>query len=207
MSSVYLFSVTPETPPIETIESGDEVSLVVRGAFADVEDIRTVPTPFTPACDGHPLAPRLRADPGQRGGARGRGPHRHPRDGRPRGRDDRDPPRLRGPAARVRGSEAPPVPGARREGVVRRPGPAAPQPEPRHRLDDAAGRLQAVLRGRVRRRLRPEGRRCRKPHPPPGHGAGRDGVLRRSARRDQRRDHHRDGASSAPRRSPHGSPW
>jgi acetamidase/formamidase len=29
----------------------------VRGAFDDVEDIRAVPTPFTPACDGHPLAP------------------------------------------------------------------------------------------------------------------------------------------------------
>ena len=57
MSPVYLFSVTPDTPPVETIESGGEVSLVVRGAFADVEDIGTVPTPFTPACDGHPLAP------------------------------------------------------------------------------------------------------------------------------------------------------
>jgi amidase len=33
------------------------VTLVVRGAFADVRDIRDVPTPFTPACDGHPLAP------------------------------------------------------------------------------------------------------------------------------------------------------
>ena len=29
----------------------------MRGAFADVRDIRDVPTPFTPACDGHPLAP------------------------------------------------------------------------------------------------------------------------------------------------------
>ena len=57
MSSVYLFSVTPDTPPVETIDSGSEVSLVVRGAFADIDDIRNVPTPFTPACDGHPLAP------------------------------------------------------------------------------------------------------------------------------------------------------
>lgn len=57
MSSVYLFSVSPDTPPVDTIDSGAEVSLVVRGAFADVEDIRSVPTPFTPACDGHPLAP------------------------------------------------------------------------------------------------------------------------------------------------------
>ena len=57
MSTVYLFSVNPDTAPVETIESGAEVTLVVRGAFADVADIRDVPTPFTPACDGHPLAP------------------------------------------------------------------------------------------------------------------------------------------------------
>ncbi len=57
MDTVYLFSVTPDTPPVETIDSGAEVTLVVRGAFADVEDIRDVPTPFTPECDGHPLAP------------------------------------------------------------------------------------------------------------------------------------------------------
>ncbi len=57
MSSVYLFSVNPDTPPVDTINSGEEVSLVVRGAFADVDDIRDIPTPFTPACDGHPLAP------------------------------------------------------------------------------------------------------------------------------------------------------
>ena len=49
MESVYLFSVNPDTPPIRTIESGEEVSLVVRGAFADVEDINAIPTPFTPA--------------------------------------------------------------------------------------------------------------------------------------------------------------
>jgi len=54
---VYLFSVNPSTPPAMTIDSGDEVELEVRGAFADVTDIRNVPTPFTPACDGHPLAP------------------------------------------------------------------------------------------------------------------------------------------------------
>jgi hypothetical protein len=29
----------------------------VRGAFDDAEDISTVPTPFTPACYGHSLAP------------------------------------------------------------------------------------------------------------------------------------------------------
>ena len=57
MKTTYLFSVNPSTPPVREIESGEEVSLVVRGAFADVPDIRDVPTPFTPACDGHPLAP------------------------------------------------------------------------------------------------------------------------------------------------------
>ena len=30
--------------------------LVVRGAFADVKDISAIPTPFTRACDGYPLA-------------------------------------------------------------------------------------------------------------------------------------------------------
>ena len=53
----YLFSVNAATPSAMTIDSGEEVTLVVRGAFADVRDIRDVPTPFTPACDGHPLAP------------------------------------------------------------------------------------------------------------------------------------------------------
>ena len=57
MNSVYLFSVTPDTPPVQTIEPGETVTLVVRGAFADVEDIGAIPTPFTPECDGHPLAP------------------------------------------------------------------------------------------------------------------------------------------------------
>jgi len=53
----YLFSVNTHTPPTMTIDSGEEFTVEVRGAFDDVEDIRTVPTPFTPACDGHPLAP------------------------------------------------------------------------------------------------------------------------------------------------------
>jgi len=57
MEKVYLFSVSPSTPPVMTIDPGEEVTLDVRGAFADVADIRDVPTPFTPACDGHPLAP------------------------------------------------------------------------------------------------------------------------------------------------------
>ncbi len=54
---VYLFSVNPQTPAMMTIGSGEVVQLEVRGAFADIRDIRDVPTPFTPACDGHPLAP------------------------------------------------------------------------------------------------------------------------------------------------------
>jgi amidase len=53
----YLFSVNPQTPPVMSIRSGEEFTLEVRGAFDDIEDIRAVPTPFTPACDGHPLAP------------------------------------------------------------------------------------------------------------------------------------------------------
>jgi amidase len=57
MKTWYLFDVNPKTPPALEIDSGGEVTLEVRGAFADVPDIRDVPTPFTPACDGHPLAP------------------------------------------------------------------------------------------------------------------------------------------------------
>src|SRR5215472_1678684 len=53
----YLFSVNTRTPPTMTVDSGEEFRVEVRGAFDDVEDIRVVPTPFTPACDGHPLAP------------------------------------------------------------------------------------------------------------------------------------------------------
>src|ERR1700732_2507579 len=40
-----------------TVDSGEEFTVEVRGAFDDIEDISAVPTPFTPACDGHPLAP------------------------------------------------------------------------------------------------------------------------------------------------------
>jgi len=41
-----------------TVDSGGgEFTVEVRGAFDDVEDISAVPTAFTPACDGHPLAP------------------------------------------------------------------------------------------------------------------------------------------------------
>src|SRR4029077_909839 len=40
-----------------TVDPGEEFTIEVRGAFDDVEDISAVPTPFTPACDLHPLAP------------------------------------------------------------------------------------------------------------------------------------------------------
>ena len=53
----YLFSVNTHTPPTMTVDSGEEFTVEVRGAFDDVEDISAVPTPFTPGCDGHPLAP------------------------------------------------------------------------------------------------------------------------------------------------------
>ena len=53
----YLFSVNTRTPPTMTVGSGEEFTVEVCGAFDDVEDIRAVPTPFTPPCDGHPLAP------------------------------------------------------------------------------------------------------------------------------------------------------
>jgi amidase len=53
----YLFEVTPNTPPVDTIDPGAVLELVVEGAFEDVDDITTVPTPFAPECEGHPLAP------------------------------------------------------------------------------------------------------------------------------------------------------
>jgi hypothetical protein len=49
----YLFSVNTHTPPTMTVDPGEEFTVEVRGAFDDVEDISAVPTPFTPACDGH----------------------------------------------------------------------------------------------------------------------------------------------------------
>ena len=53
----YLFSVNVGTPPTMRVDSGEVFTIEVRGAFDDIDDIRTVPTPFTPACDGHPLTP------------------------------------------------------------------------------------------------------------------------------------------------------
>jgi hypothetical protein len=40
-----------------TVDAGEEFTAEARGAFDGVEDIIAAPTPFTPACDGHPLAP------------------------------------------------------------------------------------------------------------------------------------------------------
>jgi hypothetical protein len=37
-----------------TVDSGETFTIEVRGALDDVEDISAVPTPFTPARDGHP---------------------------------------------------------------------------------------------------------------------------------------------------------
>jgi amidase len=55
--TVYLFDISPATPSVMTIESGATIDVEVRGAFDDIHDIAAVPVPFTPACDGHPLAP------------------------------------------------------------------------------------------------------------------------------------------------------
>jgi len=55
--TIYLFDINPRTPPIMTIDAGATIDVEVRGAFDDIEDIAAVPVPFTPACDGHPLAP------------------------------------------------------------------------------------------------------------------------------------------------------
>src|SRR5713101_5619736 len=52
----YLFWISTRTPPTMTVDSGEEFTVEVSGAFDDVEDISTVATPITPACDGYPLA-------------------------------------------------------------------------------------------------------------------------------------------------------
>ena len=57
MAKTYLFTVGPATPPAMTIDPGTEIAVTVDGAFDDIEDIALVPTPFTPASEGHPLAP------------------------------------------------------------------------------------------------------------------------------------------------------
>lgn len=57
MKKTYLFSVNPSTRPTQTIESGETIHLEVEGAFVDIDDISSVPTPFTSESEGHPLAP------------------------------------------------------------------------------------------------------------------------------------------------------
>ena len=57
MDTVYLFSVSPDTPPTMRIAPGEAFTIEIRGAFEDVTDIGAIPTPFTPASEGHPLAP------------------------------------------------------------------------------------------------------------------------------------------------------
>ena len=57
MAKTYLFSVNSSSPPSQSIDPGDEIDVVVEGAFEDIEDIDAVPTPFTPESEGHPLAP------------------------------------------------------------------------------------------------------------------------------------------------------
>jgi len=52
----YLFEVTSKTPPVETIDPGTEIEVVVEGGLDDIDDIAAVPQPFTPECEGHPLA-------------------------------------------------------------------------------------------------------------------------------------------------------
>ena len=52
-----MFSVNPNTPPEMKIEPGAQVEIVVDGSLKEVEDVRTIPTPFTPENEGHPLSP------------------------------------------------------------------------------------------------------------------------------------------------------
>ena len=53
----YLFAVNTRTPPTMAVGSGEEFTIEVRGAFDDIEDIRAVPTPFTPACPSRSRRP------------------------------------------------------------------------------------------------------------------------------------------------------
>ena len=57
MEKVYLFGVNRDTPPALNIEPGERFTIGIEGAFDDVDDIGEIPTPFTPECEGHPLAP------------------------------------------------------------------------------------------------------------------------------------------------------
>lgn len=57
MAKAYIFSVNPNTPPAMQIAPGEEVTIDVDGSLKEIDDVRTVPTPFTPECEGHPLSP------------------------------------------------------------------------------------------------------------------------------------------------------
>ena len=52
----YLFEVATDTPPVDTIDPGAEIEVMVEGGLDDIDDIAAVPRPFTPEAEGHPLA-------------------------------------------------------------------------------------------------------------------------------------------------------
>ena len=52
----YLFEVATDTPPVDTIDPGAEIEVMVEGGLDDIDDIAAVPQPFTPEAEGHPLA-------------------------------------------------------------------------------------------------------------------------------------------------------
>ena len=53
----YLFSVSPDTPPSLEVDPDEEFRIEVFGSLAEIDDVKTIPTPFTPECEGHPLTP------------------------------------------------------------------------------------------------------------------------------------------------------
>ena len=57
MSNTYLYSVNPDTPPTLEVDPGEAFTIDVAGSLAEVDDVATIPTPFTPENEGHPLSP------------------------------------------------------------------------------------------------------------------------------------------------------
>ena len=53
----YLFSINPNTPALMKVQPDEEFRVEVLGSLAEVPDVKTIPTPFTPECEGHPLTP------------------------------------------------------------------------------------------------------------------------------------------------------
>jgi amidase len=53
----YLFSINPDTPPMMEVAPDEAFEVEVLGSLAEVPDVKTIPTPFTPECEGHPLTP------------------------------------------------------------------------------------------------------------------------------------------------------